>query len=197
MKTKALLIPLTMILSTILQAQEISPYYPCKVTINNPYYFSSQITYFDMNSISDNISDFLLHHMNMNVSKRDHSKLLRNGGAYIITYTDELAQSRHENLIFNYNIGLVDNVLTIKSLKITGSKKRLISFFNQFWMASKDFKSASGKSEVSFLTGQDVATFYTNKEKLYITVTNNNYKSLNEFNAYFQNLKLQKMPPLN
>lgn len=189
MKIKTLLVSLLMLFGTILQAQEISPYYPCKNTISNPYYFSSQITYFDMNTICDNISDFLLYRMNMDVSKRDHSKLLHDGGAYIINYTDELTQSGHENLIFNYNIGKVDNVYTIKSLKITGSKQRLISFFIQFWQASKDFKTPSGKSDVTFLIGQDVARFYFNKGKPYITVTNNIYKSLDEFNIYFQALK--------
>lgn len=173
----------------MVNAQEVSPFYPAKNVVNDPYDFTSQITYFDMNYISNNISEFLTYRMNMAVVKSDDSKLLHNGGAYTITYTDKVSQSGNQNLVFTYNVGIVDNVYTVKDLKITGSNKRVISFFVNFWQTSKNFTAPSGNSDVSLLTGQDVAKFYFNKGKPYITVTNNTFKSLEEFKTYFQKLK--------
>ncbi|MDA6068657.1 hypothetical protein NJT12_03400 [Flavobacterium sp. AC] len=178
-----------LLIVSFVNAQEVSPYYPAKNVVNDPYDFTSQITYFDMNYITNNISEFLTYRMNMTVTKTDNSKLLHDGGSYTIIYGDKIAQSGNANLVFNYTIGIVDNVYTIKSLKITGSKERLISFFVEFWQTSKNFTSPSGNSDISLLTGQDVAKFYFNKGKPYITVTNNTYKSLDEFKVYFQNLK--------
>lgn len=186
---KKTIVFLTFFIGTMLNAQEISPYYPAKNVVNDPYDFTSQITFFDMNYISNNISEFLSYRMNMTVTKTDNTKLLHDGGNYTVTYADKLAQSGNANLVFNYSIGSVDNIYTIKSLKITGSKERLISFFVEFWQTSKNFTTPSGNSDVSLLTGQDVAKFYFNKGKPYITVTNNTYKSLDEFKVYFQNLK--------
>lgn len=187
---KKIILVACVLLVSFVNAQEVSPYYPAKNVVNDPYYFTSQITYFDMNYITNNISEFLTYRMNMTVTKSDDSKLLHDGGSYTVTYTDKLAQSGYNNLIFNYSIGMVDNVYTIKSLKITGSKERLISFFVEFWQTSKNFKAPSGNSDVSALTGQDVAKFYFNKGKPYITVTNNTFKSLDEFKVYFQKLKV-------
>lgn len=172
-----------------MKAQEVSPYYPAKNVVNDPFEFTSQITYFDMNYITNNISEFLSFRMNMTVVKSDDSKLLHNGGSYTVTYMDKLAQSGSQSLIFTYNIGMIDNVYTIKDLKITGSSKRLISFFVNFWQTSKNFTAPSGNSDVSLLTGQDVAKFYFNKGKPYISVTNNTFKSLEEFKIYFKKLK--------
>lgn len=170
-------------------SQEVSPYYPAKNMVNDPYDFTSQITYFDMNYITNNISEFLSYRMNMAVTKTDNTKLLHDGGNYTVTYTDKLGQSGNANLAFNYSIGIVDNVYTIKSLKITGSKERLISFFVGFWQTTKNFTSPSGNSDVSLLTGQDEAKFFFNKGKPYITVVNKTFKTIEEFKVYFQDLK--------
>nr|WP_294922167.1 hypothetical protein [uncultured Flavobacterium sp.] len=186
---KKLILLITILLGVMVQAQEVSPYYPAKHVVNDPYDFTSQITYFDMNYITNNISEFLTYRMNMAVTKSDNSKLLHDGGSYTITYSDKIAQSGNASLIFNYNIGMVDNVYTIKSLKISGSKERLITFFVEFWQTSKNFTAPSGNSDVSLLTGQDVAKFYFNKGKPYITVSNSTFKSLDEFKAYFEKLK--------
>jgi hypothetical protein len=186
---KKIILLVYLLMASYLQAQEVSPYYPAKNVVNDPYDFTSQITYFDMNYITTNISEFLSFRMNMTVVKSDNTKLLHNGGSYKITYTDKLAQSGNQSLIFSYNIGMVDNVYTIKDLKITGSNKRLISFFINFWQTSKNFTEPSGNSDVSLLTGQDIAKFYFNKGKPFISVTNNTFKSLEEFKQYFQKLK--------
>ncbi|MRX70285.1 hypothetical protein GJU42_20105 [Flavobacterium resistens] len=158
--------------------------------MNDPYAFTSQITYFDMNYISNNISEFLTYRMNMTVTKSDNTKLLHNGGTYSITYTDKISQSGNEKLIFSYDVGLIDNVYTIKNLKITGSKDRLISFFVEFWQTSKNFTAPAGNADVSLLTGQDVAKFYFNNGKPYIAVINNTFKSIDEFKVYFEKLKV-------
>lgn len=174
---------------TLMQAQEVSPYYPAKNVVNDPFKFTSQITYFDMNYITTNISEFLSYRMNMVVEKSDNSKLLATGGNYTITYANRASQSGNGKLFFNYTIGIVDDVYTIKSLKIVGSEALLIGFFVEFWQTSKNFTAPSGNSDVSLLTGQDVAKFYFNKGKPYISVTNNTFKSFEEFKIYFQKLK--------
>lgn len=185
-----------LLIGLFVNAQEVSPYYPAKNVVNDPFEFTSQLTYFDMNYITNNISEFLSYRMNMTVVKSDDSKLLNNGGYYTITYMDKLAQSGNQSLTFNYSIGIVDNIYTIKDLKITGSNKRLISFFVNFWETTKNFTTPSGNSDVSLLTGQDVVKFYLNKGKPYILVTNNTFKSLDEFKMYFQKLreKSEKKP---
>ncbi|WP_163410808.1 hypothetical protein [Flavobacterium ajazii] len=186
---KKLLLLTYLFLSISAQSQEVSPYYPAKHVVDNPATFTSQITYFDMNYITNNISEFLTYRMNMVVTKSDDSKLLYDGGSYSITYTDRLAQSGYKTLVFNYSIGKVDDIYTIKSLKITGAEDRLIPFFVNFWQTTKNFTAPAGNSDVSLLTGQDVAKFYFNKGKPYITVTNNTFKSIEEFTEYFHKLK--------
>ena len=89
------------LLSFFVQSQEVSPYYPSKHVVSDPYDFTSQITYFDMNYITNNISEFLSVRMNMAVTKSDNSKLLHDGGSYTVTYQDKIAQSGNANLVFN------------------------------------------------------------------------------------------------
>ncbi|WP_269233833.1 hypothetical protein [Flavobacterium flavigenum] len=186
---KKLLLLTYLFLSISAQSQKVSPYYPAKHVVDDPSTFTSQITYFDMNYITNNISEFLTYSMYMVLTKSDDSKLLYDGGSYTITYTDKFAQSGNKKLIFDYSIGKVDDVYTIKSLKITGSEDRLITFFVEFWQTTKNFTAPAGNSDVSLLTGQDVAKFYFNKGKPYITVTNNTFKSIEEFKEYFHKLK--------
>lgn len=178
-----------LLIAMAVQSQEVSPYYPAKNVVNDPYDFTSQITYFDMNYITNNISEFLSYRMNMAVIKSDDTKLLHDGGSYSISYGDKSTLSGNGSLTFNYSIGMVDNVYTIKSLKITGSKERLISFFVEFWQTSKNFTAPAGNSDVSLLTGQDEAKFYFNKGKPFISVVNKTFKSLDEFKVYFEKLK--------
>lgn len=87
-------------ISYLTQAQEVSPYYPAKNIVSDPYDFTSQISYFDMNYITNNISEFLSYRMNMSVTKTDNTKLLHDGATYTITYADKLARSGNANLIF-------------------------------------------------------------------------------------------------
>ncbi|AMA48973.1 hypothetical protein [Flavobacterium covae] len=180
---------LTLIFCICLNAQEVSPYYPAKNIVNDPYNFTSQMTYFDMNYISNNVSEFLTYRMNMVVEKDDDTKLSKDGGTYTLTYTDRISMSGNQRLIISYTSGLVNDVYTITSVKITGSKERLISFFVNFWQTSKNFNAPAGNSNVSLLTGQDVVKYYFNKGKPYITISNSTYKSIDEFKQFFSTLK--------
>ena len=71
---KKLILIITLATFFGLNAQEVSPYYPAKNKVNDPYYFTSQITYFDLNYISNNISEFLTYRLNMVVEKDDDTK---------------------------------------------------------------------------------------------------------------------------
>jgi len=186
---KKLLLLTALLLAMFTQAQEVSPYYPAKNKVSDPYDFTSQLTYFDMNYISNNISEFLTYRMNMVVTKSDDSKLLHDGGNYIIEYADRISQSGKGSLIINYTVVMVENVYTIQAVKISGSKDRVISFFVEFWQTAMNFEAPKGNADVSLLTGQDVAKFYFNKGKPYILVTNSTFKTKEEFIKYFKKLK--------
>lgn len=191
MKSRIILI-LSMLFSFVVNAQEVSPYYPAKGNFKSPYYFTSQLSYFDLNYISNNISEFLTYRLNMVVDKDDSSKLLKDGGTYNISYVDRISTSGNEKINFVYTVGLVDNVYTIKTVKITGTKESLITFFVEFWQTTINFQEPSGKSDVSLLTGQDVVKYYVNKGKPYITITNNTFKDLEEFKKHFIDLKAKQ-----
>jgi hypothetical protein len=186
---KKLLLITALLMVSFTQAQEVSPYYPAKITVTDPFNFTSQLTYYDLNFITVNISEFLSYRMNMVVEKDNDSKLLSDGGTYTITYTDKLSQSGNKKLIITYIVGLVDTVYTIQSVKISGSKDRVIDFFIEFWQTTVNFEEPTGNSDVSLLTGQDVVKFYFNKGNPYIAVSNSAYKSLSEFKNYFKTLK--------
>jgi hypothetical protein len=97
--------------------------------------------------------------------------------------------SGNAKLTFTYSVGLVNDIYTIRTLKITGSKDRLISFFVEFWNTTINFEAPTGNSDVSLLTGQDVVKYFINKGKPYITITNSTYKSLEEFKTFFDTIK--------
>lgn len=186
---KKLLTTLALFIASYSFAQEVSPYYPVKNRVSDPYDFTSQLTYFDLNYISNNISEFLTYRMAMGVSKTDDSKLMHTGGTYSVEYTDKIAQSVSQKLLFTYNVGQVDKVYTIQSVKITGSKERLIMFYIEFWQTASNFVAPKGNADVSLLTGQDVVKFYFNKGKPYIMVTNGTYKNIADFQEHFTKLK--------
>lgn len=170
-------------------AQEVSPYYPAKYVGENPSDFSSQLTYFDSNFIVNKVSDFIYYRMAMKLESSDDSKLLYNGGELTYHYADMFSSGR---LSIKYYIGKVNDVYTVKSVKITGDSERLITFFVEFWKTTINFKEPSGKSDVSLLTGQDVVKLFFNKGKPYITVTNGTYKTIEEFNLKFNQLLASK-----
>lgn len=172
-------------------AQEVSPYYPAKYIGENPSEFTSQLTYFDSNFICNKVSDFIHYKMAMTVDSSNDSKLLYDGGELTYRYVNMFSSS-NKGLIIKYYIGMVNDIYTIKSVKISGDSDSVISFFINFWQTSMNFKEPSGKSDVSLLTGQDVVKFYFNKGKPYISVTNGTYKTIEEFNLKFNQMKSQK-----
>ncbi len=186
---KKLLLIVALLFAAFTQAQEVSPYYPAKYTGELLGGFTSQMTYFDSNFIINNVSDVLLYRMNMGIEKRDDSKFGYNGGTIIMHYTDKLSQSGLKKLAITYTIINVADVPVVKSVKITGDKKRVTSFFVNFWKTTMNFEAPSGNSDVSLLMGQDVVKYYFNKGKPYITVTNGTFKTDKEFEEHFKNLK--------
>ena len=189
---KKILLLTLLTFSLFIQAQEVSPYYPAKNNVTDPFNFTSQLTYFDLNYISNNISEFLTYRMNMVVEKEDDSKLLFDGGKNVYQYTDRIAASGSHNLIITYNVGKTNDIYVIKSVTISGDKERVYDFFVEFWKTTINFKEPSGKSDVSLLTGQDVVKLFFNKGKPYITVTNGTYKTIEEFNLKFNQLLASK-----
>ena len=181
---------LFLLFATTIFAQEVSPYYPAVYTGDDPAKFSSQLTYFDSNFIVNRVSDFIYYNMAMTLESSDDSKLLFNGGELTYHYVNMFSSGK--GLIIKYYVGKVNDIYTIKSVKITGGTERLITFFVSFWKTSINFETPSGKSDVSLLNGQDVVKYYFNKGNPYINVTNSTYKSIEEFSKYFDTIKDKK-----
>lgn len=186
---KKLLLIAALLLAGFTQAQEVSPYYPAKYTGKTGFHFTSQLTYFDLNFISNNISEFLLNRLSMVVEKTDDSKLLFDGGRYTVNYVDRLSQSGLKKLAVVYEVSKVNDVYTINSVTINGSDERVTDFFIEFWQTAMNFEEPKGNSNVSVLTGQDVVKYYFNKGKPYVAVTNGTFKTVEEFKNHFQKLK--------
>lgn len=174
------------------KSQEVSPFYPAKYVGERRFGFTSQMTYFDLNFININVSEFLTYKMLMDIEKTDSSKLLHDGGKLIISYSDRFAQSGSLKLAIAYDVVKVQDVYTIQAAKITGDKKRIISFFINFWETTINFEEPSGNSDVSLNMGQDVVKYYFNKGKPYITITNGTYKNAEEFRTFFAGLKAKE-----
>lgn len=51
-------------------SQEVSPFYPAKYVGERGFGFTSQMTYFDLNFISGNVSEFLNFRMAMAIQKQ-------------------------------------------------------------------------------------------------------------------------------
>jgi len=178
--------------SLLAKSQEVSPFYPAKYIGDNPARFTSQMTYFDLNFMNTRTSEFLYYKMAMNVEKSDAAKLLHDGGKLTTTYVDKIAQGEASHLIITYDVVKVSDVYTIQSVKITGHKKRVLSFFINFWKTSINFETPAGNSDVSLNMGQDVVKYFFNKGNPYITVTNSTYKNVDEFKVHFENLKAKE-----
>ena len=178
--------------SLLAKSQEVSPFYPAKYIGDNPARFTSQMTYFDLNFMNTRTSEFLYHKMAMDVEKSDASKLAHDGGKLTTIYVDKIAQGAASHLIITYDVVKVSDIYTIGSVKITGDKKRVLSFFINFWKTSINFETPAGDSDVSLNMGQDVVKYFFNKGKPYITVTNSTYKNVDEFKVYFENLKAKE-----
>jgi len=178
--------------SLLAKSQEVSPFYPAKYIGDNPARFTSQMTYFDLNFMNTRTSEFLYHKMAMDVEKSDASKLAHDGGKLTTTYVDKIAQGAASHLIITYDVVKVSDIYTIGSVKITGDKKRVLSFFINFWKTSINFETPAGDSDVSLNMGQDVVKYFFNKGKPYIMVTNSTYKNVDEFKVHFENLKAKE-----
>lgn len=174
------------------RSQEVSPFYPAKYVGDKPARFTSQMTYFDLNFISIHVSEFLTYKMAMDIEKTDSSKLLHDGGKLTITYSDRFSQSGSQKLSITYDVVKVNDVFTIEAVKITGDKKRIVSFFINFWKTTIHFDEPSGNSDVSLHMGQDDVNYFFNKGNPYIAITNGTYKNAAAFRSYFATLKAKQ-----
>lgn len=173
-----------LLLSGFAFGQEISPYYPAKQENARRGNEPSQLTYYDSQFVQGLLPNFLSNKMMMTQIDTDFdikTKTLRqsyqdkfSSGKLIITLTTDLINSKVE----------VPEI--IKSIKITGTPERVITFFVEYWDTTLDFRSL--KSDVERKHMQDVARFYFNKGKPYITVTNGTFKNTKEFEEYFNKL---------
>lgn len=162
-------------------AQDISPYYPAKQGSAYRGNEPTQLTYYDSMFVQGLIPNFLSNRMGMTQISVDGDKIIKQ------VYQDGFSNGK---LIFELHTepinSKVDFPEIVKSIKITGTKDRVIAFFIEYWGTKIDWDPK--KSDVERLQMQDVIKFYFNNGKPYITITNSTYKTTKEFEDHFNKL---------
>lgn len=158
--------------------QEISPYYPAKQDNawrgNEP----TQLTYYDAMFVAGALQNFVTDHMAMAVTGSDastyHFQDKFSTGKLNITLKQEK---------INSNVAVPE---IVTSIKISGDKDRVYTFFIDYWGTTIDWDAK--KSDVERKHQQDVIRLHFNSGKPYITITNGTYKNTADFEAYFNTL---------
>lgn len=171
-------------------AQDISPYYPAKQ--GNAYRGNepTQLTYYDSMFIQGLLPNFLSNRMGMaqvSADRDEKTSVIKQ------VYQDGFSDGK---LIFDLKTEMINSKVDIpevvKSIKISGTKDRVIAFFVEYWGTKIDWDPK--KSDVQRLQMQDIIRFYFNNGKPYIIVTNSTYKNTKEFEDHFNKL-LAENPP--
>lgn len=164
-----------------ISAQDISPYYPTKQSSAYRGNEPTQLTYYDSMFVQGLLPNFLSNRMGMTQISVDGNKVIKQ------VYQDSFSNGK---LIFELYTDTINSKVDfpeiVKSIKISGTKDRVIAFFVEYWGTKIDWDAK--KSDVQRLQMQDVIKFYFNNGKPYITITNSAYKTTKEFEEQFNKL---------
>lgn len=170
-------------------AQYVSPYYPLKQDAEYRAEKPGQLTYYSSDFVQGLLQNFMKYRLGMSMidSKSDDKNK-----AYTQIYQDMFSTGKlYVTLkweIIRPKSASEDDIIpeVVKSIKITGTPSRVISFFVYYWDTTIDFESV--KSDIERKHMQDVAHFYFNKGKPYILVKNGTFDTIKEFEEYFNTL---------
>lgn len=176
---------LLLLITTFVQAQKIYPSYPGVPIDDYPYL--TQITYYDLNYVSNRITKFLYANNNMNDLSDKNIYNLKDGvGTITMPYIEMSSRGKQSKLAVSYDLFKVDGEFVIKSLKITGDYDKMVLFYVTFWNTEINVEKNHSITN-NFV--QDLITFNNNVQNPIITVTNTTISDTDKFTADFLNKK--------
>lgn len=182
---KLLLLTAITLLSVTGFAQKVYPSYP-GVPIDD-YAYLTQITYYDLNYVSNRITKFLYANNNMNDLPDKNIYNLKDGvGTITMSYIEMSSRGKQSKLTVTYNLFKIDGEFVIKSLKITGDYDKMVLFYVTFWNTEINVEKNHSITN-NFV--QDLITFNNNIQNPIITVTNTTISDTNKFTTDFLNKK--------
>ncbi|ENG5660777.1 hypothetical protein FPG87_12465 [Flavobacterium psychrophilum] len=184
MKKLLLLIVITLFSFTGF-AQKIYPFYP-NLPIDD-YQYLTQITYYDLNHVSNRITKFLYANNNMDDVPDKNIYNLKDGvGTITMPYIEMSSRGKQSKLLITYDLFKIDGEFVIKSLKITGDYDKMVPFYVTFW--NTEINVEKNRSITNNFV-QDLITFNNNIQNPIITVTNTTISDTNKFATDFLNKK--------
>ncbi|AMO19425.1 hypothetical protein [Flavobacterium columnare] len=182
---KKLILILILQVASVCNAQKIYPSYPGVPIDDYPYL--TQITYYDLNYVSNRITKFLYANNNMNDLPDKNIYNLKDGvGTITMPYIEMSSRGKQSKLTVTYNLFKVDGEFVIKSLKITGDYDKMVLFYVTFWNTEINVEKNYSITN-NFV--QDLITFNNNVQNPIITVTNTTISDTNKFTTDFLNKK--------
>lgn len=175
---------LFILLSSLAFGQEISPYYPAKQENawrgNEP----TQLTFYDAMYVAGALQNFVTDRMAMAVIGSDASTY---------HFQDKFSTGKLNIAIKQEQIKAnVDNPEIVTSIKISGDKDKVYTFFVEYWGTTIDWDAK--KSDIERLHQQDIIRLHYNNGKPFITIINGTYKNKADFEAFFNTLT-ENQPP--
>ena len=182
---KKLILLLILQVASVCNAQKIYPSYPGVPIDDYPYL--TQITYYDLNYISNRITKFLYANNNMNELPDKNIYNLKDGvGTITMPYIEMSSRGKQSKLTVTYNIFTIDGEFVIKSLKITGDYDKMVLFYVTFWNTKINVEKNHSITN-NFV--QDLITFNNNVQNPIITVSNTTILDTDKFTIDYLNKK--------
>lgn len=173
---------LFLLLASFSFAQEISPYYPA--TQPEAYRGEvTQLTYYDVMYVQLALQGFVNDRLGMTLLDSDMNKT-----SATYKFQDRFSTGKLIINLVQTPINVDSNVpVIVQSVKISGSKDRVFSFFVNYWGTTINWDAK--KSDVERRHMQDIVRLHFNGGNPYITVTNAAYKTPKDFEVFFNDLK--------
>ena len=182
---KIILLTAIVMFSVTAFSQEIYPSYPGVPIDDYPYL--TQITYYDLNYVSNRITRFLYAKNNMHDLSDKNIYNLKDGvGTITMPYIEMASRGIQSKLMVTYTLFKVDGEFVIKSLKITGDYKKMVLFYVTFWNTEINVEK---NHSITNNFSQDLITFNNNIQNPIITVINTTISDTNKFTTDFLNKK--------
>lgn len=175
-----LLVLIYWLISTVINAQKISPYYPNK--IDNGYNVTeTQMTYIDLNFVNSKVQKFIYSELAM----QPEGEPIYNNNTITEKYTEMFASNREpKELYVSYKVFTIDSDFVVESVKITGDK--VVEFYVRYWSTNLNFEDTKGSEVVSNRYVQDRITYNFNNGNRFIFVENTSIKDKDAFIEEFK-----------
>ncbi|QES91458.1 hypothetical protein F0358_01360 [Empedobacter brevis] len=161
--------------------QPIGPFFPQSFPLFPSNYTSTQNTYYEINWTRNNLRKFATNNMKLGFNDENS----KDGDNYAIDVFKTKFGKTIESISIKYNTFIFYGLPVVKSIEITGNKRLLIDFFVKIYDVKYDMGNVKNKKfQNNFL--QDDIVLDLNKPN--ILITNNQFKTKEEFAVYFDEL---------